>query len=67
MKTLLVILALKILAPELENLVVVKPKETHDDEIEAPGDDDLGPNCRSKYIEGSDVQYPVGCFITLVL
>lgn len=67
MKTLLVILALKILAPELKNLVIVEPKEAHDDEIEAPGDNDLGPNCRNKYIEGGDVENPVGCFITLVL
>lgn len=67
MKTLLVILALKILAPELENLSVVKPKEAHDDKIEAPGDNDLGPNCRSIYSEGSDVDHPVGCFITLIV
>jgi len=43
MQTLLVLFALEILAPQLENLSIVQPEEAADDDSEGPGDNNRGP------------------------
>jgi hypothetical protein len=64
-KTLLVVFGFEILAPELENLSVVKPEKTHDDEVETPGDDNLRPDRWGPCIKRRDANDPVGGLITL--
>jgi len=66
-KTLLVVFAFEVLAPELENLSVVEPEKAHDDEVETPGDDNLRPDRWGVCIKRSDANDPVGRLIALVL
>lgn len=58
METLLILLALKVLSPQLENLSIVKPEIDGDNDVECPGDDNLRPDRLAPDMEGGDLGDP---------
>lgn len=66
-KTLLVVLALEVPAPQLVNFPIVEPEEADDNEVEAPSDNDLRPNCGRIHSKRSDADDPAGLLWAFII